>query len=98
MPSPTSRTRPTSVRVTSDWNCSISRWMTEVISSALNFMGLSLDEAAAELFQAGADRRVVDVVADLDDQAADQRRVDFQGDDGRGLDHRGQAVAERGLL
>ncbi len=25
IPSPTSRTRPTSVRVTSDWNCSISR-------------------------------------------------------------------------
>src|SRR6478752_500308 len=98
IPSPTSSTRPTSVRVTCDWNCSISRWITEVISSALNFMGLSFDESAADRLQAGADRGVVDLVSDLDDQAPDQRRVDLQGDHGRGVDHRGQPVAERGLL
>src|SRR5689334_7849898 len=78
MPSPTSRTRPTSVRVTSDWNCSISRWMTEVISSALNFMSLSFDQAPSELFEAVAQRGVVHLVADLDDQPAEQAGVDLQ--------------------
>ena len=82
MPSPTSSTRPTSVRVTSAWNCSISLWMTEVISSALNFMRLPFDQSLSELFQAVADRGVVDVVADLDDQAADQGRVDLEREDG----------------
>src|SRR5205809_172707 len=96
IPSPTSSTRPTSVRVTCDWNCSISRWMTEVISSALNFMGLSFDESAADRLEAGADRGVVHIITDLDDQPADQRRVNLQGDHGRGVDHRGQAVADRG--
>src|SRR3954469_19868061 len=91
IPSPTSSTRPTSVRVTCDWNCSISRWITEVISSALNFMGLSFDESAADRLEAGADRGVVEIVTDLDDQATDQRRVDLQCDHGRGVDHRGQA-------
>src|SRR3954454_458092 len=81
IPSPTSRTRPTSDRVTSAWNCSISFWMTEVISSALNFMRLPFDQALSELFQAVADRGVIDVVADLHDQAADQGRVDFEFQD-----------------
>src|SRR3954451_3213676 len=96
IPSPTSRTRPTSVRVTSAWNCSISRWMTEVISSALNFMGLPFDQSSAELFEVAADRGVVDVVADLDDQAADERRVDLVTDDrGGAADQAGQAAAQR---
>src|SRR4051794_3212644 len=80
MPSPTSSTRPTSERVTSVWNCSISFWMTEVISSALNFMRLPFDQSVAELFQTVADRRVVDVVADLDDQPPDQGGVDLEAE------------------
>src|SRR5258708_40145734 len=76
VPSFTSSTRPTSVLVTSAWNCSISRWITEVISSALNFMALSFDEAVAELLEPRPDRGVIDVVADLDDQPSDQRGVD----------------------
>src|SRR3954453_20141444 len=98
MPSPTSSTRPTSVRVTWAWNCSISRWMTEVISSALNFMRLPFDQSLAELFQSVADRGIVEVVADLDDQAADQAGVDHVPDHGGGAQHRGEPVAERGPL
>src|SRR3954464_13804187 len=84
MPSPTSSTRPTSVRVTSAWNCSISRWMTEVISSALNFMRRPFDQSLAKLFESSADRGVVDVVADLDDHPPDQRGVHLVADDGGG--------------
>src|SRR3954452_245214 len=98
MPSPTSSTRPTSVRVTWAWNCSISRWITEVISSALNFMRLPFDQSLAELFESIADRGVVDVVADLDDEAPDQGGVDHQTDHGRGAKHPGEPVAERRLL
>src|SRR5512142_1382924 len=94
MPSPTSSTRPTSVRVTSAWNCSISRWMTEVISSALNFMRLPFDQAMAKLFQTVPHRGVVDVVADLDDQPPDQGRVHHDVQDrGRG-EHRAEPIAE----
>src|SRR4051794_35840513 len=98
MPSPTSSTRPTSVRVTWAWNCSISRWMTEVISSALNFMRLPFDQSLAELFESVSDRGVVQIVADLDDQPPDQGRVDRVPDDGRGADHPRQPLAERGPL
>src|SRR3954465_9526881 len=72
MPSPTSSTVPTSVRVTVDWNSRISRSITELISSDLNFMSLPFDQAMAKLLEPGAYRGVVDVVADLDDQPADQ--------------------------
>src|SRR6187200_1182753 len=75
MPSPTSSTCPTSVRVISGENCSISRWITELISSALNFMRLSFDQSLAKLFESVADGGVDDLVADLDDQPADQGRV-----------------------
>ena len=51
MPSPTSSTCPTSVLVISGENCSISRWITELISSALNFMRLPFDQSLANLFQ-----------------------------------------------
>src|SRR4051812_40625210 len=96
MPSPTSSTTPTSVRVTSAWNCSISCWMTDVISSALNFgIRLPFDQALSELFQTVADRGVVDVVAHLDAQPADQGRVDFQLEDGGAADGPRQPLAER---
>src|ERR1017187_1616739 len=75
MPSPTSSTRPTSLRVTSGENCSISRWMTELISSALNFMRLSFDQSLAKLCEPALRRRVVTEVTYLDHQAGDQIRV-----------------------
>ena len=46
--------------------------MTELISSALNFMRLSFDQSLAKLCEPVFHRRVIKVVADLDDQAADQ--------------------------
>ena len=42
---------PHLARVTSGVNCSISRWITELISSALNFMRLSFDQSLAKLFE-----------------------------------------------
>src|SRR3954447_4573502 len=95
IPSPTSSTRPTSVLVTSDSNCSISRWMTEVISSALNFMRLPFDQAIAKFLEMIADRGVVDAAARLDAQAADQRRVDAQGQHWGRVEQPRQPVAER---
>src|SRR5215217_7930567 len=98
MPSPTSSTRPTSVRVTWASNCSISLTITEAISSALNFMRLPFHQSLAKLFEPVADRGVEDVVADLDDQAADQAGVDLVVHDRRGGEHPGEAVAERDPL
>src|SRR5689334_76681 len=97
MPSPTSSTCPTSVRVISGANCSISRWITELISSALNFMRLSFDQSLAKLFETVADGGVDDLIADLDDKSTDQGLVGGDVHDGRGAGHLGQAPAE-GLL
>src|SRR5215218_7514251 len=72
--------------------------MTEVISSALNFIRLSFDQSLAKLFQPVSDRGVVDVVADLDDQAPDQGGVDQVPDDGLGGEHPLEPLAERGRL
>src|SRR5215470_13766976 len=94
MPSPTSRTWPTSLRVTSGENCSISRWITELISSALNLMRLPFDQAMAYQCETALHRRVVHLIADLDDQAADQRRIGGQAQDGGAGDQPLQAVAE----
>src|SRR5262245_2497495 len=95
MPSPTSSTRPTSLRVTSAWKCSISLWMTELISSALNFMRLPFDQSMAELLEPAAHRGVIDLVADLDDETADQGGVDHVGRQGRRGEHAGEPLAQR---
>ena len=55
-----------------DSNCSISCWMTEAISSALNFMGGPVVDMLAEVLQLVGDRAVVDHVADAEHGAADQ--------------------------
>src|SRR5436190_22593196 len=80
MPSPTSRTRPTSLTVMPSRYWLISAVRTETISSALNLMTASLDELTQYLLKLGADRAVVDVVARLHHQAANQFGVylDFQ--------------------
>src|SRR4051794_11124033 len=98
MPSPTSSTRPTSVRVTSAWNFSISLWITELISSALNFMRLPFDQSMAELLESAAHRGVVYVVADLDDQPPDQGGIDLERQQGRRSEHAAEPVAERFTL
>src|SRR5262245_52323746 len=72
--------------------------MTEVISSALNFMRLPFDQSLAELFESVAEGGVVDVVTDLDDQAPDQAGIDLEPDDRRGAERTGEPVAQGGLL
>src|SRR3954463_8754954 len=72
--------------------------MTEVISSALNFMRLPFQQAMTEFFEVVADRGVVDVVARLDDHAPDQRRVDLKGQDRGRAEESSQPIAERVLL
>src|SRR5262245_30775379 len=75
MPSPTSRTVPVSRASMPARAPSISREITETISSTLNAMAAPLDELVADLAQAGADAGVVDPVVDADDQAPEDGRV-----------------------
>src|SRR4051794_24319403 len=72
--------------------------MTEVISSALNFMRLPFHQAMTEFFEMVADRAIVDVVARLDDHASDQGRVDLDGQHRGPAEESCQPVAERVLL
>src|SRR5580658_3644351 len=76
MPSPISITRPTSRTSMRDSNCSTSCWITEAISSALNLMHTPLDHLLANGLQLVGDGPVVDGVANAEDGAADQRRID----------------------
>src|SRR6516165_4068322 len=75
MPSPTSRTRPTS-RVSS-WvlYCWISSTSTETISSALNLMAAHLPHLFAQIDKLCPHRAVEDPVADADNHAAQQVRL-----------------------
>src|SRR3954452_15982601 len=98
MPSPTSRTVPTSLRVISGENCSISRWMTELISSALNFMRLPFDQSMAKLCESVLHRRIIKVVANLDDQAADQAGIGRRVHDRSPVDQASQPVLEGSQL
>src|SRR3954471_23451459 len=82
MPSPTSRTFPTSWDSTCVRYCSISDRRTDTISSALNLMGTSLDQLVPQGVEAGADGQGHEPVADLDLDAADQFGVDHLGQDG----------------
>src|ERR1700730_6903047 len=75
MPSPTSRTRPTSRVARRAPKFLISSVSTEVISSALNFITASRDDLGANVIEAGADRGVELPVADADLQPAQKRRV-----------------------
>src|SRR5262245_36727710 len=76
MPSPISSTRPISWASSSGRYCSISAVSTEAISSALNLIAASLHQLVPDVGQAGADGAVVDPVADLDHQAAEQVGID----------------------
>src|SRR5437763_3155607 len=103
MPSPTSSTLPTS-RASTCWRyCSISLCRTETISSALNLMAASRDELVLDRFEPRLQRQVVEQVADLDLQPAEQVRVHHFDQDrlhpellaGRRLDALALLVVER---
>src|SRR5205085_11064422 len=99
MPSPTSRTRPTS-RVSS-WvrYCSISRCRTETISSALNLMTAHLPQLFAQIEDLGSHRAVEHEVADPQDHAAPELRLDLLVDDGFQVESAAQVAHQAfGLL
>src|SRR5436190_9242564 len=76
MPSPTSRTRPTSRASTSRPVLAICSRMTETISPGLNLITASLDQLVPDGLDAGADTGVVEPVAHLHDQPAQEVGVD----------------------
>src|SRR4051794_31005985 len=82
MPSPTSRTRPTSRDSTSRPNCEICSRRTETISPGLNLITTSLDQLVPDGVEPGADAGVVEPVAHLHDQPAQKVRIDAQLQDG----------------
>src|SRR5580704_14749428 len=92
MPSPTSRTRPSSRATALPRIWSISRVRTETISSALNRMTASLDELFADHVKTGADAGVVDPVVLLYHQSPQQTGVDGGGQYGF-LPERGPQLA-----
>src|SRR5580704_10485525 len=77
MPSPTSRTWPTSLVANCPLKSSISFCRTEAISSALNFMETPLLDALAQLRDAGRQRAIVNGVGNPDHNSANQRRIDL---------------------
>src|SRR5208337_1210437 len=77
MPSPISRTWPTSWTLSFSRYWSISARRTEAISSALNLMAGFLDQLGADGIDLSTNRGIVQVIADPDNQAADQVRVHF---------------------
>src|SRR5690349_7535357 len=76
MPSPTSRTRPTSRASSVGLISLISRSSTEVISLALNLIATTLDELIADQVKTGTHTRIEDTVADAQYQAAQQVGID----------------------
>src|SRR5262245_19529770 len=81
MPSPTSSTLPVSCARMSPRKSRICASITETISSALNLMTASLDELFPKGFQPGADRGVVQPIADAHHHAADQVGVELRFQD-----------------
>src|SRR5438270_12758960 len=78
MPSPTSRTRPTSRASSLERYWSISVCRTETISSALNLITASRDQLVSDTLEAGADGAVVEPIADADHQPAEEVRIDLR--------------------
>src|SRR5262245_14619097 len=94
MPSPTSSTRPTSRAsiVGRTWRICSSR--IDLISSARKAMTAPLDQLGADRVELRADAGVIDPVADADDQAAQEFRIDMFMKDRLGLSHRPHVVAQ----
>src|SRR5262245_34422220 len=82
MPSPTSRTRPTSPSLpTSRPKCEICSRRTETISPGLNLITASLDQLVLYRVQPGADAGVVQPVAHLHHQSTQEIRVNLHFQD-----------------
>src|SRR3954471_12830753 len=81
MPSPTSRTRPTSRTSCPDPSPLISRVRTETISSGLNFIAAPRQQLIADGIDPVPDRAVEHLVADLDDHPPQQGLVHLGRDD-----------------
>src|SRR5437764_1373389 len=81
MPSPTSSTRPTSRASSLERYWLISVCRTETISSALNLMTASRYDLVPDSFQLGADRGVVQPIADPHDHPAEQLGIDLHRQD-----------------
>src|ERR1700688_2982356 len=94
MPSPTSRTWPTSLVASCPLKSSISFWRTEAISSALNFMETPLPDAFAQLRDARDQRAIVDGIGDPDHNSADERRIDLGFEDRVKRKRFGQAFSQ----
>src|SRR5205085_2117794 len=77
MPSPTSRTRPTSRASSLERYWSISVCSTETISSALNLITTSRDDLVPDGFELGTYRMIEHPIADPHHHAADQLGIDF---------------------
>src|SRR5262249_40685634 len=60
----------------------ISSWRTETISSALNLMTASLNQLFANMAEPALDRRIEPPVADLDDHAGNQIRINPRLEEG----------------
>src|SRR5262249_47033372 len=78
MPSPTSRTRPTSRDSTSRPVRAICSRRTETISPGLNLITTSLNQLVPHCLQPRADAGIVEPVAYLHDQSAQEVRIDPQ--------------------
>src|ERR1700761_6018236 len=76
MPSPISRTRPTSWTAIRSLNWLISSVRTETISSALNLMAALFQNLVPKIVDARLDRAVVLEGAHADLHAAEQARID----------------------
>src|SRR5207249_1208218 len=94
MPSPTSRTRPTSREESFEPYWSISACSTETISSALNLMTTSFDDLVPQSLQPGADRSVVHPVRHAHHHAAEQFRIDRGFEDGFLLERLSEFLAQ----
>src|SRR6478609_6416473 len=81
IPSPTSRTLPTSRTSWPPPSPPISRVRTETISSGLNFIAAPRQQLIADGLDPVPDRAVKDLVADLDDHPAQQGLVHLGRDD-----------------
>src|SRR5438132_7520166 len=103
MPSPTSSTWPVSRTSILEPKSLICRSRIAAISPADCLLsaaiGATRQELGAEVVEPGADRRIVDLVADLDDEAAQDVRVDAGVEHRLGLERLRNRLGEgRGLV
>src|SRR6266581_2418829 len=98
MPSPTSRTRPTSRDSTSRPRFRIWSVRTETISPGLNLITASLDELVPNSVDPAANAAIVQPVAHLHDQPPQEVRLDAQLQDRLAGERLPQLVAQPLLM